>query len=129
VRSPTRADRNEEPVLDVRTYRVVPGGRPEFDRLFREDALPMLRRAGIEVVGFGPSLVDDRQYLLVRAFSSTAQREQQLDHFYGSEKWLSNHSEAAMALIDSYHVVVVPLATIPRLRPESDRTDTLPPRT
>src|SRR6266542_4133877 len=38
-------------VLDLRTYKLVRGGGEEFDRIFREGALPMLHRFGIEVVG------------------------------------------------------------------------------
>lgn len=37
------------PVLDLRTYKLVPGGGEEFDRIFRERALPMLHRFGIDV--------------------------------------------------------------------------------
>jgi hypothetical protein len=46
-------------VLDLRTCKLVPGGRETFDRIFREGALPMLERYGVQVVGYGLSLVDD----------------------------------------------------------------------
>jgi hypothetical protein len=49
------------PVLDLRTYKLVPGWRKTFDDILRERALPMLRRYGTEVVGCGPSLADDVQ--------------------------------------------------------------------
>lgn len=45
-------------VLDLRTYKLVPHGGQEFGRIFRERALPMLQRYGIDVVGYGPSLED-----------------------------------------------------------------------
>ncbi|HMJ00213.1 MAG TPA: NIPSNAP family protein [Gaiellaceae bacterium] len=99
----------EQGVLDLRTYRLVPDGRDEFDRLLREGALPMLRRAGIQVVGYGPSLVDEHHYFLARSFSSRAQREQQLGVFYGSDEWRENFDAPVMGLIESHHVVVVPL--------------------
>lgn len=94
-------------VLDVRTYRLVPDRRDEFDRIFREGALPMLERAGIEVVAFGPSLDDDNSYCLIRAFPSAAERREQLHAFYGSDEWLHNYDAAVMALIASYHVVLI----------------------
>ena len=100
----------EQGVLDLRTYRLVPNGRDEFDRLLCEGALPMLRRAGIQVVGYGPSLVDEHHYFLARSFSSRAQREQQLGAFYGSDEWRENFDAPVMHLIESHHVVVVPLA-------------------
>jgi hypothetical protein len=100
---------DESALLDLRTYRLVPGGRGEFDRIFLEGAFPMLRRAGIHVVGYGPSLVDDRHYFLARAFMSAAHREEQLGTFYGSDEWRENYESAVMSLIEGYHVVVVSL--------------------
>ena len=104
----------DEPVLDLRTYQLVPGGGAEFDRIFRERSLPMLERHGIEVVGYGPSLDDPDRYFLVRAFPSAARRDEQLGVFYGSDEWRENHRDAVLALIEDYHKLRVPLA---RIRP------------
>jgi hypothetical protein len=98
-------------VLDVRTYKLVPGARVAFDRIFREGALPMLERDGIDVVAYGPSLDDDDSYCLIRAFASDAARREQLDAFYGSDEWLQNYDAAVMALIESYHVVLIEQTT------------------
>jgi hypothetical protein len=95
-------------VVDLRTYRLVSGVRDEFDRIFREAALPMLRRRGIKVTGFGPSLVDDRHYYLARAFPSELERERQLRSFYESDEWRSTYADSVEALIDSFHHLVVP---------------------
>jgi hypothetical protein len=97
-----------QPVLDLRTYKLVPGGRESFDRIFREGALPMLGRHEIEVVGYGPSLADDRHYYLARAFPSASRRDEQLGAFYGSDEWLDNYDGAVMELIETYHTVLVP---------------------
>ena len=35
-------------------------------------------------------------------------REAQLERFYGSDDWVSTYEEQVMALIDAYHVVVIP---------------------
>ena len=95
-------------VVDLRTYRLVPGGRDEFDRIFREAALPMLRDRGVEVTGYGPSLADDRHYYLARAFPSEHERERQLRAFYESEEWRGTYAETVEALIESFHHLVVP---------------------
>jgi hypothetical protein len=100
------------PVLDVRTYKLGPGGREEFDRIFCEGALPMLRRAGISVVGYGPSIVDDAGYFLMRSFESTTDREEQLGSFYGNNEWRESYEDAVMALIENYHTIVIPLNAI-----------------
>ena len=77
--------------------------------MFRERALPMLQRYGIDVVGYGPSLEDGDLYYLMRAFSSAALREDQLSAFYGSDEWRDNHRNSVLALIESYHTVVIEL--------------------
>jgi hypothetical protein len=96
------------PVLDVRTYRLVPGGRAEFDRIVREEARPLLERHGIEVVAAGPSLDDEDGYTLIRRFRSLDERREQLDAFYGSDEWLERYDRPVGELIEAYHVVVIP---------------------
>lgn len=43
-------------ILEIRTYRLHPGTRAEFLRAMTEEAIPLLRKAGIDVVAAGPSL-------------------------------------------------------------------------
>jgi hypothetical protein len=97
-------------VLDLRTYRLVSGGRRAFDRILHERALPMLLRYEIDVVGFGPSLTDDDHYYLARGFPSAGDREARLDAFYGSDEWKRELEDAVTGLIQTYHTVVIPLA-------------------
>jgi len=104
-------DTSETEVLEIRTYKLVSGARDDFDRILREGALPMLRRHGIEVVGYGPSLADDDHYYLMRAFPSAFRRARQLDSFYGSAEWKQNYEAAVMPLIEAYHTVVIPLTS------------------
>ncbi len=101
-------------VLDVRTYKLVPGGGAEFDRLFREHSLPMLERLGIDVVCYGSSVDDDDSYYLIRAFASADRRDEQLDSFYGSDEWRQIHREAVLSLIESHNVVLIELTTTTR---------------
>jgi hypothetical protein len=96
------------PVLDIRTYKLRRGRRERFDRILRGEALPLLQRVGIDVVCFGPSLVDDDHYLLVRGFASRAERDELLHSFYGSEAWQRRFAARVEPLIASYHVVVTP---------------------
>jgi hypothetical protein len=106
------------PVLDIRTYKLRRGRRGRFDRIFREEALPLLQRVGIDVVCFGPSLVDDDYYLLVRGFASRVERDEQLTAFYGSEAWQRRFAARVEPLIASYHVVVAHTAAfdVPQAR-------------
>jgi hypothetical protein len=95
-------------VLDVRTYKCVPGGRDELVRIMADGAVPMPRRYGIEVLAFGRSLRDDDHSFLIRRFPSATVREEQRARFYGSDEWVNTYEDRVMALIDAYHVVVIP---------------------
>jgi hypothetical protein len=98
-----------EPVLDLRIYKLRLGRRETFASIFEDEALPMLRRYEIDVVGYGPSLADADRYYLARAFASSSQREQQLGAFYGSDEWQQGYEERVMELIEAFHTVVIPL--------------------
>jgi NIPSNAP len=100
------------PVLDLRTYRLVPDGREVFDRILRNEVLPMLESRGIDVVAYGPSLVDDHHYYLARAFPSEAERERELAAFYGSEEWRRDYADTVSSIVETFHHLVVPLTPL-----------------
>ncbi len=95
------------PVLEIRTYRVYPGKREAFHRLFVDEAVPLVREHGMRVIGYGPSRHDENSYLLLRAFNSVEQRAEQEDAFYGSELWVRDYDDRVMAKIDAYVTVVI----------------------
>ena len=97
-----------EPVLDLRTYRLGPDGRIVFDRILRNDVLPLLESRGIDVVAYGPSLIDEHHYYLARAFPSEAERDRQLSSFYGSDEWQTQYAETAASIIETFHHLVIP---------------------
>ena len=101
-------------VLDIRTYRLVPGSGAEFDRIFREHAGPCWSATGSAWSRRGPSLVDDDLYTLVRSFDSLDERREQLGASTGATSGSESYDAAVTALIETYHTVVIqPL----RLRP------------
>ena len=94
-------------LLELRVYTLKEGSRPAFHDRFEQQVLPMLARFGIEVVRAGPSLHDEISFHLIRRFASLAERQAQLERFYGSEEWLTRHDRDVMAMIDSYSTCVV----------------------
>ena len=97
-------------ILEIRTYRLVPGSREEFVRLMRDESLPLLERHGITVVAHGVSLVSEgghEEAYLIRAFPSLAAHAEQEERFYASDEWRQGPREAILALIESYHSVVL----------------------
>jgi hypothetical protein len=105
-------------VVEIRTYTLHPDGAREYERLFRDVALPMLERRGVDVVAAGSSLGDPNGYFLIRAFDDLDHRQRSEDDFYGSAEWRDGPREPVLALIDSYVDLVLELdeATIDGLR-------------
>jgi ketosteroid isomerase-like protein len=95
--------------VEFRSYNLKPATRAEFDRLVREEGLPLLRHFGIDVVAHGPSSHDDSSYYLIRSFADRDERKRQEDAFYGSEQWEKRLSERVMPLVESYTTFVLDL--------------------
>lgn len=118
ILSPLPAQSESNRVVEIRSYNLKPGTRDRFHQRFLSEALPMLERFKVDVVGYGPSLHDANSYYLMRSFASIEERERSEDAFYGSEEWRLGPREAVLADIDSYTTVVVRLddATLAGLR-------------
>jgi len=97
------------PAVEIRAYNLRPGARAEFERLVREEAVPMLRRWDVDVVAHGPSPHDETTYFLIRAYADLADRQRSQDAFYGSDEWRDGPREQVLALIESYTSVVLAL--------------------
>jgi Domain of unknown function (DUF4440)/NIPSNAP len=97
-----------EDVIEIRSYNLKPGSRNQFQKLFVDQALPLLSKWKIEVVAYGPSLHDENSFFLARAYSNLNHRQQSQDAFYGSDDWVKGPREAALALVENYTTVVLP---------------------
>jgi ketosteroid isomerase-like protein len=96
-------------VVEIRSYNLKPGTRDRFERLFLEEAYPMLRRVQMDVVAYGPSIHDEDSWFLMRSFASVAERQKSQDAFYGSAEWRNGPRDAILEHIDSYTTVVIEL--------------------
>ncbi len=96
-------------IVEFRTLNLKPGTRSEFQRVYVERSLPLLRKWGQDVVAHGPSLHDDDTFYVIRRFGSLADREKSEDAFYGSDDWRKGPREAILALIESYTDIVLEL--------------------
>jgi ketosteroid isomerase-like protein len=105
-------------VVEIRSYNLKPDTRDRFQQLFLEEAFPLLQRAGIDVVRYGPSLHDEDSWFLMRSFASTDDREAREGAFYGSAEWRDGPRDAILDRIESYTTVVIELddTTLQRLR-------------
>ena len=114
-------------VLEVRVYTLKPGARDAFHARFIRDSLPLLRRARVDVVAFGPSLHDANSYYLMRAFASLEERDRAEATFYDSREWRYGPRDAVLAAIDTYTTAVITVdpSTLKGLRamPHSSSND------
>ena len=97
-------------ILEIRTYRLLPGTCDEFVRLMREVSLPMLERHGIAVVDCGASLVGEdghEEAYLIRAFPSLDAHAELEARFYESDEWRNGPREEILACIEQYHTIVL----------------------
>ncbi|MFD7664665.1 hypothetical protein [Streptomyces sp. NPDC059788] len=96
-------------LLEIRFFTVHPGRREEFDRLSREETVPLMRRWGITVLTGGPALNDENGYCLVRTFASEEERVGLQERFYASAEWNDKYDKPVTAMIADYKTVVLPL--------------------
>ncbi|MGH8176648.1 MAG: NIPSNAP family protein [Steroidobacter sp.] len=104
--------------VEIRSYTLQPGARASFGKTMSDEAVPMLRRWGVDVVAFGSSAHDEDSYYLIRAYRDLADRQRSQDEFYASAEWREGPRERILAPIVNYTSVVVPMSaeTIDALR-------------
>lgn len=95
------------PLIEIRSYKLLPGRSAEFDRLVVEQSIPMLRRRNVDVVAYGPSAQGGDMYYLIRAYPSLEALRESEDAFYNSAEWRQGPREAILALIETYSSIVL----------------------
>jgi hypothetical protein len=105
-------------LIEIRSINLKPGRRDEFQSLYIEVALPLLKRWNFDVVSHGPSLHDENSYYVIRRYDSLAQRDEMEDTYYGSDDWRLGPREAILALMENYTDIVFELdeVTVQMLR-------------
>ncbi|MDN3578345.1 NIPSNAP family protein [Chitinimonas viridis] len=98
------------PVIEIRSYRLVPGSGDRFHQLISQQSLPLMLAWGIDVLDFGPSLHDRDCYFLIRAFQDLTNLEAVQAAFYASPNWRNGPREAIVSLIASDSNVVIEMS-------------------
>ena len=93
-------------IVEVRSYRIRPGRREEFIKLFETRAIPALRSYGMKVLGPLIDLENPNKFVWLRSFPSLEERERMKNAFYESELWKNELEAIAMPLIESYDVIL-----------------------
>jgi hypothetical protein len=92
--------------IEFRLYKLKPGMRERFHAIAK-DAVEMLHRHKITVVGHGPSAHDADSYFLMRAYPSLEAREKALAGFYGSDEWMKRFNDTVTGMVESYNTIVL----------------------
>ncbi len=98
--------------IEIRSLNLKPAMRDEFQRLYIEEALPLLKRWNFDVVAHGPSLHDENSYYVIRRFDSLVERDQSEDAYYASDDWRQGPRERILALIENYVDIVLELEQV-----------------
>jgi hypothetical protein len=98
------------PVIEIRSYRLVPSSRDRFHQLVSQQSLPLMLDWGIDVLDFGLSLNDADGYYLIRAFHDLNHLEATQAAFYASPAWRNGPREAIVSLIASDSNVVMEMS-------------------
>lgn len=94
-------------VLEVRQYRITPGGRDGFVALFEREFVETQEAAGIALLGQFRDLDDPNRFTWIRAFPDMAAREQALTAFYSGPLWKAKREEANGFILDSDNVLLL----------------------
>lgn len=93
-------------IIEVRTYRIKPGRRAEFIRLFETRSVPAMREHGMQVLGPLLDVENPQRFVFLRSFPSLEEREPIKESFYGGDLWKHELEAIMMPLIDSYDVTL-----------------------
>jgi len=93
-------------IVEVRSYRIKPGHRDEFIKLFETCAVPAQRTYGIKIIGPFLDVENPNKFVFLRSFPSLEERDRMKDAFYGGEAWKNELEAIMMPLLDSYDVIL-----------------------
>lgn len=74
-------------LIEIRTYRLLPGTIDAFHHAVHTLAVPMLKANGMDVVAYGRSDHEEETYFLIRSYESREALNNEQAAFYGSNEW------------------------------------------
>ena len=94
-------------IIEMRTYKLVPGKRAEFLEIFRTKSVPAHLEIGMKILGPFLSVEDEDTFFFMRGFPDLASREPMKAKFYEGALWKGELENILMPMIERYEVVVV----------------------
>ena len=94
-------------IIEMRTYKLKPGKRAEFLRIFRAQSVPAHTEIGMKILGPFISVEDPDTFFFMRGFPDLASREPMKARFYEGELWKYELESLLMPMIEKYDAVLV----------------------
>jgi hypothetical protein len=94
-------------IIEMRTYKTVPGKRAEFLEIFRQRSVPGHIELGMTVLGPFLSVEEPDTFFFMRGFPDLASRDRLKAKFYHSELWKEDLEKVLLPILEKYDVVVV----------------------
>jgi hypothetical protein len=107
-------------ITEIRIYKLKENRATEFNVVFTEQSLPMMKRWKVNVVDYGFSLIDKDSFYLIRSYENLEQRKESQDAFYGSDEWINGPEKSIMDCIDTYNTSVIDNSKLIILRNETN---------
>jgi len=95
------------PVVELRQYTLVPGGREVLISLFEQHFIESQEATGMTVIGQFRDLNNPDRFVWLRGFGDMASRAHQLQEFYGGPVWKKHREAANATMIDSDNVLLL----------------------
>ena len=81
------AAQQNEPIVEVRVYKVAEGKMDEWERFFHDKLVEPQEKAGIKILTAYRTLGDENLFVWSRQFSSKANMAKERAAFYESDLW------------------------------------------
>lgn len=94
-------------IIEMRTYKLKPGCRPQFLQLFRSKSIPVHEKIGMRILGPFLSVEDPDIFFFMRGFPDLPSREPMKAKFYEGELWKSELENVLMPMIEKNEAVLV----------------------
>lgn len=89
-------------LIEIRTYRLLPGTIDTFHHAVHTLAVPMLKAKGMDVVAYGRSDHEEETYFLIRSYKSREALTNEQAAFYGSNDWRHGPRAELVDRIETY---------------------------
>lgn len=94
-------------IVEMRTYKLKPGTRPQFLEVFRTRSVPAHDAIGMKLLGPFLSIEDPDTFFFMRGFPDLASRAPMKAQFYEGKLWKNELENLLMPMIEKYEVVLV----------------------